>query len=1286
MGIEDHPFAAHPLAAAFRERILVKDGAMGTLIQSKHLDEAAYRGERLADHPMPLKGNNDILALTQPELVEALHTDFLEAGADVLGTNTFTATRIAQADYGAQDLVYELNVAAARIARRAADAATAADPSRPRFVCGAIGPTNKTASLSQDVSDPGARGVTFDELVDSYAEQSRALLEGGVDALLPETSFDTLNMKAAIVGMERAQDEFGRRVPILLSVTIVDRSGRTLSGQTLEAWWNSIRHADPLVVGINCSLGADMMRPYVEELSRLADRFTHCYPNAGLPNAFGGYDERPEHTARVLGEFAAEGWLNLAGGCCGTMPEHIAAIAESVRRYPPRRPPTIPRALRLSGLEAYTVDQDSGFAIVGERTNITGSPGFARRMREGDFDGGLQVAAQQVDRGANLIDVNMDEGLIDSEGYMVRFLSLIASEPDIARVPLIIDSSRWNVIEAGLKCAQGKSIVNSISLKDGEAAFIERARLVRRLGAAAIVMAFDEAGQADTLERKTAICERAYRLLVDEVGFPPEDIVFDPNVLTVATGIEEHRGYGVAFIEAVRWIKANLPHARTIGGISNVSFSFRGNNVVREAMHAAFLYHAIHAGLDLGIVNAGMLQVYQEIDPELLILVEDVLLDRRPDATDRLVDFAETVKDSAVERGPAQTAAWRDLPVGERLGHALVNGIVDFIEADVEEARQGFERPLHVIEGPLMDGMNVVGDLFGDGKMFLPQVVKSARVMKRAVAYLTPFIEAEKAAGNGEVSGAARILLATVKGDVHDIGKNIVGVVLGCNGYEVHDLGVMVPAERIVEEARARQVDIIGLSGLITPSLDEMVHVARELEREGFGLPLLIGGATTSRMHTAVKIEPEYSGPCAYVVDASRAVGVVGAMLDPHGVESFMEERLRESARLRERFEGRGSGADLLSLEAARANAFQSDWESVPLETPAVTGVQVIRDYDLADLVEIIDWTPFFSAWELRGAFPRIFDDPRVGPKARELYDEARVLLDDIVSNRRLQAHAVYGIWPAGRVESDDIALYADAARSEEIARLHTLREQRRKRDGLPNLALADFVAPIEHARPDHVGVFAVTAGHGLDEIVGRFEAELDDYHAIMAQSLADRLAEALAERLHQRVRREWGYGPVSGESVEDLIKERYRGIRPAPGYPAQPDHTEKRTLWTLLEPESAAGMRLTESCAMWPAASVSGLYLAHPDSRYFSVGPIGSDQVADYARRKGMELEEAERWLGPNLGYTPGVPTEERNSQGRPAPPQSPPPPAGATPRSDGRPAVDTARRPSRRPSQQGR
>ncbi len=1237
MGFDKHPFAAHPLAVAFRERILVKDGAMGTLIQSKHLDEAAFRGALLADHPMPLQGNNDILALTQPDLIERLHGDFLAAGADILGTNTFTATRIAQADYGAEHLVYQMNVEAARIARRAADAATEADPSRPRFVCGAIGPTNKTASLSPDVSDPGARGVTFDQLAEAYAEQARALLEGGVDALLPETSFDTLNMKAAIVGMEQAQDDFGRRVPILLSVTIVDRSGRTLSGQTLEAWWNSIRHADPLVVGINCSLGADMMRPYVEELSRLADRFTHCYPNAGLPNAFGGYDERPEHTAGVLGQFAAEGWLNMAGGCCGTMPEHIAAIAETVRRYPPRRPATPARALRLSGLEPYTVDYLSGFAIVGERTNITGSPGFARRMRDGDFEAGLQVAAQQIERGANLIDVNMDEGLIDSESYMVRFLNLVATEPDIARVPLIIDSSRWDVIKAGLKCAQGKSIVNSISLKDGEATFLDRARVVRRYGAAAIVMAFDEEGQADTFERKIAVCQRAYRLLVDDVGFPPEDIVFDPNVLTVATGMDEHRDYSVAYIEAIRWIKANLPHARTIGGISNVSFSFRGNNVVREAMHAAFLYYAIHAGLDLGIVNAGMLQVYQEIEPELLERVEDVLLNRRPDATDRMVEFAESVKDQAVERGPAEKAAWRELPVAERLKHALVNGIVDFIDVDVEEARKAHERPLHVIEGPLMDGMNVVGDLFGDGKMFLPQVVKSARVMKKAVAYLTPFIEAEKAAGNGAASSAVRVLLATVKGDVHDIGKNIVGVVLSCNGYEVHDLGVMVPAERILAEARARRVDIIGLSGLITPSLDEMVHVARELEREGFELPLLIGGATTSRMHTAVKIEPEYSGPTSYVVDASRAVGVVGALLDPHGIEDFMEKSHLESARLRERFEGRGAGADLLTLEDARANAFMCDWNTVPLETPSFTGVRVIRDHDLADLAEIIDWTPFFSAWEMRGAFPRIFDDPRVGEKARELYDDARALLDDIVEQGQLYARGVYGIWPAGRVDFDDIALFEDAGRTREIARLHTLREQRRKREGLPNLALADFVAPLEHDRPDHVGAFAVTTGHGLAEIVERFEADHDDYHAIMAQSLADRLAEAFAERLHQIVRREWGYGGDETLSVEDLIKERYRGIRPAPGYPAQPDHTEKRTLWSLLDPDAAVGMQLTESCAMWPAAAVSGLYLAHPDARYFSVGPLGADQVADYARRKGMSLEEAERWLGPNLAYTPG-------------------------------------------------
>jgi len=1233
-----HP--PHPIEDALRERILVLDGAMGSMVQQYQLEEEDYRGSMLAEHHRPLKGNAELLCLTRPEIVQEIHQAYLDAGADIIETNTFTATAIAQADYDTQHLVREINLAAARLARAAVDATMARD-GRPRWVAGALGPTNKTASLSPDVNDPGFRAIDFQELAAAYAEQAAALIEGGVDLLLAETAFDTLNLKAAIFGIEEAFAAAGRRLPLMLSTTITDKSGRTLSGQTLEACWNSIRHARPLSVGINCALGADDMEPYLEELSGIADCFTTCYPNAGLPNAFGGYDDTPEHMARVLGGFAREGWLNVVGGCCGTTPAHIAAIAAAVRDLPVRRPAAPPSRLRLSGLEPYAVGPETGFSMVGERTNITGSPRFAKAIREGDMDAALKIARQQVEAGANVIDINMDEGLIDSEATMVRFLHLLAAEPDISRVPFMVDSSRWTVLEAGLRCVQGKPVVNSISLKDGEAAFLERAALCRRYGAAVVVMAFDETGQADTLERKIAVCERAYRLLVDRAGFPAEDIIFDPNVLTVATGIEEHADYGRAFIEAVRWIKGHLPGCHVSGGISNVSFSFRGNNVVREAMHAAFLYHAIGAGLDLGIVNAGMLEVYQEIEPRLLELIEDVLFNRRPDATERLTVHAESLREATPESaGQAKAEAeWRQLPVAARLEHALIKGIVDHIEEDVAEALAELGRPLLVIEGPLMAGMNTVGDRFGAGQMFLPQVVKSARVMKRAVAWLTPQLEAEAAAlaaaGGPEAARRPRILMATVKGDVHDIGKNIVGVVLGCNNYDVVDLGVMVPAEEILAQARAHEVDLIGLSGLITPSLDEMVHVARSLERAGLTLPLMIGGATTSRAHTALRIDPAYSAPVVHVQDASRAVTVASRLLDAEERPRLVAEMAASYQELRTRHEGRGAAKPLLSLAAARARAPRPDWSGVATAQPDFIGVRDWQDIPLADIVPFIDWTPFFSAWELRGAYPRLLDDPTVGPRARELLADGRRLLDEIVSGGLLTARAVYGIFPAAS-RQDDILLFTDETRRLPLATLHTLRQQEDRPAGAC-LALADYVAPLDAPGPgDHVGAFAVTTGIGLDAICARFEAQHDDYQSILAKALADRLAEALAELLHQRVRAHFGYGRGEQLGIEDLIKERYRGIRPAPGYPAQPDHTEKATLWRLLDVEARVGMRLTESYAMWPAAAVSGFYLCHPDARYFAVGRLGEDQVADYAARKGWTLEEAERWLAPNLGYEP--------------------------------------------------
>ncbi|HEX7705568.1 MAG TPA: methionine synthase [Thermoanaerobaculia bacterium] len=1203
-------------------RILVLDGAMGTMIQRYRLEESDFRGERFAGHTRDLRGANDLLNLTRPDIVEEIHSAYLEAGADIVETNTFNAQAISLADYGLESHVYEINRAAAAIARRACDAHST--PDRPRFVAGSLGPTNRTASLSPDVNSPSFRATNFDELVSAYYEQTRGLVDGGSDILMPETTFDTLNLKAALFAIETYFEETGVRLPIIASITITDASGRTLSGQTVEACWNSIRHAPLLAVGINCALGAEEMRPYVEELSSIAGVFLSCYPNAGLPNELGGYDETPEMMAEVLRDYAASGWLNLVGGCCGTTPDFIRVIAETVSTLPPRVPPRPADQLRLSGLEALNVRPGSGseFIMVGERTNVTGSPKFAQLVKEGDLEAGLRIARQQIDGGANILDVNMDEGLLDSEAVMTEFLNLIVSEPDISKVPIMIDSSKWSVIEAGLKCLQGKSIVNSISLKEGEESFKQQARLCRRYGAAVIVMAFDEQGQADSLERKVEICSRAYEILVNEIGFEPSDIIFDPNVLTVATGIEEHNGYGVAFIEAVRQLRTKYPLSGASGGISNVSFSFRGNNVVREAMHAAFLYHSIAAGLTMGIVNAGQLGIYEEISPDLLALVEDVLLNRRPDATERLVSFADGIKGEG-KAHEAKDEAWRHGSVEERLAHALVKGIADFVETDVEEARQTYPNGLSIIEGPLMAGMNVVGNLFGAGKMFLPQVVKSARVMKKAVAYLLPFMEEEKARA-GDLSLRGKVLMATVKGDVHDIGKNIVGVVLGCNNYDVIDLGVMVSAEKILDTAERENVDIIGLSGLITPSLDEMVHVAREMERRGFSKPLLIGGATTSKLHTAVRIAPRYSSPTVHVLDASRAVGVVSTLLSDRR-DAFLQQTRSEYERLREAQDARTTDRKILSLEESRKRAATLAFDPEP---PSFTGVRVMENIPLTEIVPFIDWAPFFSTWELKGRYPQILDEPR----AKELFDDAQKLLAEIVENQLLQANAVYGLWPANR-SGDDVIIFRDDSRREVAATFHTLRQQQETTTG-HNLALADFIAPA--GTPDYVGGFAVTTGIGVDDLVARFQRDHDDYNSIMTKALADRLAEALAEKLHSDLRKAW-YAPQERLAAEDLIAEKYRGIRPAPGYPACPDHTEKATLFQLLDADRI-GMKLTESYAMTPAASVSGVYFAHPEARYFAVGKIGPDQVADYASRKGLSVADAERWLAPALGYDPDV------------------------------------------------
>ena len=1219
------------LTQVLERRIVLLDGAMGTMIQACRLDEGAYRGARFQSHPRDLQGCHDLLSLTRPDLIESLHRQYLDAGADMIETNTFNSTAISLADYGLEYLAYELNLAGAQVARRAAEAAMAKDPRRPRFVAGAMGPTNRTASMSPDVNNPAFRAVTFDQLVAAYTEQVRGLMDGEVDLLLAETVFDTLNLKAALFAIDQHFEEQGRRVPVMVSVTITDRSGRTLSGQTIEAFWISIAHMPLFSVGINCALGAKQMRPYIEELARLAPAYLSCYPNAGLPNAFGGFDETPAIMAADLQEFAANGWLNIVGGCCGSTPDHIRAIAESVRDCPPRRLPTPEPYTRLSGLEPFVIRPETNFVNVGERTNVTGSPKFAKLILNEDYEGGLAVARQQVEGGGQLLDVNMDEGMLDSKGAMVRFLHLIASEPDITRVPLMIDSSNWAVMEAGLKCVQGKPVVNSISLKEGEESFLRQARFIKRYGAAVVVMAFDEAGQADTVERKVDICTRAYRLLTEHVGFSASDIIFDPNVLTVGTGIEEHNSYAVNFIEATRRIKATLPGCKVSGGISNISFSFRGNNVVREAMHSAFLYHAIRAGLDMGIVNAGQLAVYEEIPKDLLELVEDVLLNRRPDATERLVAFADTVQQKG--QVMVQDEAWRQGTVEDRLAHALVKGIVEYIEKDVEEARRKYARPLEVIEGPLMAGMNIVGDLFGSGKMFLPQVVKSARVMKKAVAYLLPFMEADKQR-TGRTQAQGKILMATVKGDVHDIGKNIVGVVLGCNNYEVIDLGVMVPCEKILKTARERNVDIIGLSGLITPSLDEMAHVAREMSREGFEVPLLIGGATTSKAHTAVKIAPAYKREVVHVLDASRAVGVVGALMSPAQKAAFAEKTRRDQEQVRQAHQARREKA-LLTLAEARERRTPIEWRPGDIPKPAFAGLQVLDRFPLDQIVPLIDWSPFFHAWELRGRYPKLLEDPTIGAKAKELFDDAQALLDQIVRGGRLTARAVYGFFPTNSV-GDDIELYKDDTRTSVLMTFHTLRQQTSKPPDQYNQALADFIAPKSTGLPDYLGAFAVTTGIGLEAICERFEKEHDDYNSIMAKALADRLAEAFAELLHKKAREDWGYGRSEQLSFEDLIRERYRGIRPAPGYPACPDHTEKRILFDLLEAEKHAGIRLTETYAMYPASSVSGLYFAHPAARYFAVGKIGLDQVMDYGQRKGMDFRTLERWLAPNLNYEP--------------------------------------------------
>jgi 5-methyltetrahydrofolate--homocysteine methyltransferase len=1229
------------LEAAARQRILVLDGAMGTMIQQHKFGEAEFRGERFAGWPRDLRGNNDLLSLTQPDAIKAIHLAYFEAGADIVETNTFSSTRIAQADYGMEEIVAELNFAAARLAREAAGMAEQKDGLR-RFVAGALGPTNRTASISPDVNNPGFRAVSFDDLSKAYAEAAAALIEGGADLLIVETIFDTLNAKAALFGIDRVFDARGERLPVMISGTITDLSGRTLSGQTPAAFWHSLRHAKPLTIGLNCALGAREMRAHLAELSRIADTLVCAYPNAGLPNEFGLYDESPEYMASLVGEFAEAGLVNIVGGCCGTTPEHIGAIAARVKGIAPRKVPEIAPLLRLAGLEPFVLTPDIPFVNIGERTNVTGSAKFRKLIKEGDFSAALDVARDQVAAGAQIIDINMDEGLLDSEKAMVEFLNLVAAEPDISRVPVMIDSSKFLVIESGLKCVQGKAVVNSISMKAGVEKFLAEAKTVRAHGAAVVVMAFDEKGQADTLERRVDICSRAYEILTKDAGFPPEDIIFDPNIFPVATGIDEHNNYGVDFIEAARRIREKYPLVHISGGVSNLSFSFRGNEPVREAMHSVFLYHAIAAGMDMGIVNAGQLAVYAEIEPQLREACEDVVLNKRPDATERLLALAESYKGPGMQ-GPEKNLAWREEPVAKRLEHALVNGITEFIDRDVEEARAAAVKPLDVIEGPLMAGMNVVGDLFGSGKMFLPQVVKSARVMKQAVAYLLPYMDEEKRKnGTGERSTAGKILMATVKGDVHDIGKNIVGVVLACNNYEIIDLGVMVPAAKILATARQEKVDAIGLSGLITPSLDEMCFVAAEMEREGFDLPLLIGGATTSRVHTAVKIHPNYGkGQTVYVTDASRAVGVVQALLSIEARGAYIDTVRAEYGKVAEAHRRSEADKQRLPLAKARANAFKSDWTGYEPPRPLFTGTRVFRTYDVGELVPYIDWTPFFQTWEMRGRYPAILDDEKQGEAARQLFEDAQAMLARVVEERWFDPKAVIGFWPANSV-GEDINLYTGESRAENLATFYTLRQQLLRRDGRPNLALADFVAPVESGKPDYIGAFVVTSGAREDKISKRLAKANDDYGSILVKALADRLAEAFAERMHERVRREfWAYAPDEALTSEERINEAYRGIRPAPGYPAQPDHTEKATLFRLLEAERRIGVVLTESYAMWPGSSVSGLYLAHPESYYFGVAKVERDQIEDYARRKGMSVGDVERWLSPVLNYDPAPDAE---------------------------------------------
>lgn len=1230
------------------KRILVIDGAMGTMIQRYTLTEEDFRGERFKNHPCDVKGNNDLLNITRPDIIKTIHLEYLAAGADIIETNTFSTQRISMADYQMEDLSYEMSFEGARVAKEAVNEFMAANPGRKCFVAGAIGPTNRTLSMSPNVNDPGFRAVYFDELEAAYYEQVRGLVDGGSDVLLIETIFDTLNAKVAIVAIKKYEEVIGRKLEIMISGTITDASGRTLSGQTAEAFLNSVMHAKPLSIGFNCALGAKEMRPHIEELAAKAGCYVSAYPNAGLPNEFGAYDEQPHETAHLVDDFIASGFVNIVGGCCGTTPEHIGCIAKNARKAEPRKIPVLAPYMRLSGLEPVTITPDSIFVNIGERTNITGSPKFSKLILGGDYEAALAVALQQVEGGAQVIDVNMDEGMLDSEAAMTKFLNLIASEPDIAKLPIMVDSSKWSVIENGLKCLQGKGIVNSISLKEGEDKFRESARKIMQYGAAVVVMAFDEQGQADNYERRKEICKRSYDILVHEIGFPPEDIIFDPNILTVATGLEEHNNYAVDFINATRWIKENLPYAKVSGGVSNISFSFRGNNTVREAMHSAFLYHAIQAGLDMGIVNAGMLEVYQEIPPELLERVEDVLLNRRDDATERLVEYADTVKSKGKE--VVKDEEWRKGPVEERLSHSLVKGIVEYLDDDVEEARQKYARPIQVIEGPLMDGMNIVGDLFGAGKMFLPQVVKSARVMKKAVAYLLPFIEQEKLDNpdQDQSSSAGRVLMATVKGDVHDIGKNIVGVVLACNNFEIVDMGVMVPAQEIIKKAKEIKADIIGLSGLITPSLDEMVHFAKEMEREGFTIPLIIGGATTSRIHAAVKVAPNYSGPAIHVLDASRSVTVCSTLMNPDTRDEYIAGIRAEYDKAREAHLNKRSDKRFKTLEEARANKFKIDFQP-NLPVPEFTGTRVFDNYPLEELVPYIDWTPFFHTWELRGSYPKIFDDKNVGDEAKKLFDDAQTLLKRILDEKLLTARAVIGFWPANAVgddivlevrspESEVVSLPVDSGLKTEDSRLitiHTLRQQAEKVDGQPYYALSDFIAPKESGIQDYFGGFAVTAGIGIDELVNEFESNYDDYNSIMAKALADRLAEAFAERMHERVRKEyWGYAQDENLSNQELIKEEYAGIRPAPGYPACPEHTEKGTLFQLLDAENKIGLHLTESYAMYPTAAVSGFYFAHPDSRYFGLGKITKDQIEDYAIRKNMPIEEVERWLSPNLAY----------------------------------------------------